>query len=122
VTDTSSVTLYINGVFCSTVTNTTVGSTDNTTNITFGNRTGSTKWIDGIIDEPRIWSRALTAQEVSDLYFNDIVPRDSLVAEYLFNEASGTTALDTSGNGNDGTITGATYTTDVPLKVRGTAV
>jgi len=69
----------------------------------------------GVVDEFRTWSRALTAQEVSDLYFNDIVPRDGLVAEYLFNEATGSIALDTSGNGNDGTITGATYTTDVPI-------
>jgi hypothetical protein len=72
----------------------------------------------GITDEVRIWNRELTSQEVSDLYFNNIVPRDSLVAEYLFNEASGTTALDTSGNGNDATISGAQYTLDVPLQLR----
>lgn len=118
VTDTNFVTLYINGLVAATVANTTVGTTDNTTNITFGNRTGSTKWIDGIIDEPRIWNRALTATEVANMYFNNVVPRTGLVGEWLFNETTGTTALDSSGNGNDGTITGATYTTDVPLRTR----
>lgn len=72
----------------------------------------------GKSDEARIWNRALTATEVQNMYFNNIVPRDNLVAEYLFNEGSGATALDTSGNGNNGTITGATYTTDVPLQPR----
>lgn len=72
----------------------------------------------GLLDEQRIYLRALSAQEISDLYLHNIVPRDGLVGEWLFNEASGSTALDTSGNENDGTITGATYTTDVPLKLR----
>ena len=74
--------------------------------------------MDGIIDEPRIWNRALSATEIASMYFNNIVPRDGLVGEWLFNEGSGTTALDTSGNGNNGTITGATYTLDVPLQER----
>ena len=34
-----------------------------------------------------------------------------LVASYSFNEGSGTTATDSSGNGNNGTISGATWTT-----------
>ena len=114
------VTHYINGVVSGTPAATGALSGITTTNVLrIGNRSTATDrtW-DGIIDEPRIWSRALTAQEISDLYFNNIVPRDSLVAEYLFNEASGTTALDTSGNGKNGTITGATYTLDVPLQLR----
>lgn len=81
-----------------------------------GNDQGG-NWFNGIIDAPRIWNRALSATEVSNLYFNNIVPGDSLVAEYLFNEASGTTALDSSGNGNNGTHN-CTYTTDTPLKAR----
>jgi hypothetical protein len=72
----------------------------------------------GIIDEPRIWNRALSAQEIANMYFNNVVPRNGLVGEYLFNETIGTTTLDSSGNGNDGTITGATYMTDVPRRER----
>jgi hypothetical protein len=70
----------------------------------------------GIIKMHRLFDRALTAQESLDQYLNNV--RYENVSEYLFNEASGTTALDTSGNGNDGTITGATYTLDVPLQLR----
>jgi len=36
---------------------------------------------------------------------------EGLVAYWKFDEGSGTTAADSSGNGNDGTITGATWTT-----------
>ena len=72
----------------------------------------------GLLDEQRLWNRALSATEIQNLYLNNVVPQDGLVAEYLFDEASGTTAFDTSGNGNNGTITGATYTLDVPLRPR----
>ena len=35
----------------------------------------------------------------------------TLVAAYAFNEGTGTTVNDSSGNGNNGTITNATWTT-----------
>lgn len=97
-----------NGVISSGNFNSVIGGRNNTQGV----------W-NGIIDEPRIWNRALTATEVANMYYNNIVPRDGLVGEWLFNEGSGTTALDTAGN-NPGTITGATYTDDVPLKIRTT--
>jgi Concanavalin A-like lectin/glucanases superfamily len=58
----------------------------------------------GAIREVRIWSRALTETEVSDL-FNGDVPRDALVAEYLLGEDI---ALDSAGL-NNGSIVGATW-------------
>src|SRR4030095_12635881 len=39
------------------------------------------------------------------------IPPTSLVAAYNFNEGSGTIVNDASGNGNNGTISGATWTT-----------
>ena len=36
------------------------------------------------------------------------------VAWYRFEEGSGTTAIDSGTGGNNGTISGATYSTDVP--------
>jgi hypothetical protein len=75
-------------------------------------------WFKGIIDEPRIWNRALTTTEIANMYFNNIVPRTGLVGEWLFNETTGTTALDSSDNGNNGIITGATYVNDPAYKVR----
>jgi hypothetical protein len=107
--------LYINGV--TNHAGTTAGATSGNVGLRIGRRSAD-QYFRGTIDEPRIWNRALSAQEVANLYFHNIVPRNGLVAEYLFNEATGTTALDTSGNGNHGTITGATYTLDTPLKPR----
>ena len=41
---------------------------------------------------------------------------DDLVGYWNFEEGEGNTAYDLSGNGNDGTINGATYSSDVPEK------
>jgi hypothetical protein len=68
----------------------------------------------GSIDEPSVWSRALTYNELSDLYTTGQVPTTGLLVRYLFNEGSGSSATDTSGNANTGTITGATYSSSVP--------
>ncbi len=99
-----------------------VGSTSpglgTATGLRIGASTTPSNYMDGLIDEVRYYNRALTATEIQNLYLYDVVPQDGLVAEYLFNEATGTTATDSSGNGNHGTITGATYTTDVPLRLR----
>jgi hypothetical protein len=84
-----------------------------------GSDRGDRRWFKGIQEKNRVWHlpAVFSSQQVSNLYFQNIVPRDGLVAEYLFNEASGSTALDTAGN-NHGTITGATYTLETPLKPR----
>lgn len=110
--------IYIDGIVQSyTATNTSTGTLNlNNTFYLVAFPTGNN--FIGTVDEPRIWNRALTADEIQKLYLYGQVPRNGLVAEYLFDEASGTTAYDTSGNGNNGTITGATYTTDVPLTLR----
>lgn len=109
--------IYLNGIFVTSQALT--GFTDSGTNLFFFNDgpTG-TNGTNAKLDEVRLWNYALSATEVSNLYFNNIVPRTGLVGEWLFNEGSGTTALDSSGNNNNGTITGATYTTDVPFKPR----
>ena len=60
--------------------------------------------IDGKIDEPRIYNRALTASEIRYLY-----NRGGPVAHYKMDEGSGSTAYDASNIANDGTITGAIY-------------
>jgi hypothetical protein len=79
---------------------------------------GSTSYaFNGLIDEVKVFNRKLTSDEVAISYYSGIEPHPA-DAEYLFNEGSGTVALDSSGNGNDGTITGATYTSDVPMKER----
>jgi prepilin-type N-terminal cleavage/methylation domain-containing protein len=58
-------------------------------------------YFDGRIDDVRAYNRALSAVEVTALY-NYAPPA---VAHWKFDEASGTSAQDASGNGNNGTLT-----------------
>jgi hypothetical protein len=71
---------------------------------------------DGKIDEVAIWNSDQTSN-ISNIY-NGGVPGDiaSLNPQlwYRFEEGSGTTAIDAGSGGNNGTINGAVYTTDVP--------
>jgi hypothetical protein len=65
-------------------------------------------FFEGGIRKVRIWSRIVQADEIQALFANDVVPQDGLVAEYLFDENTGTVARDTA-NGNDGAISGAKW-------------
>ena len=62
----------------------------------------------GRIDEVRIYNRPLPAAEITRDMNAAIV--NGLVAAYGFEEASGSTATDTSGKGNNGTLLGAART------------
>ena len=77
--------------------------------------TGFYVYLSCSIDEVAIWQSDQTSN-ISTIY-NSGTPADltslSPVAWYQFNEGSGTTAIDSAGS-NNGTISGATYTTDVP--------
>ncbi len=73
---------------------------------------GSKSFFSGNIDDVRIYSRALSSNEVQQLYTYEAPPKppfsDGLVAYYPFNG----NANDESGSGNNGTIHGASLTTD----------
>ena len=62
----------------------------------------------GGVSRVRIWNRVLGADEVSALYVSDAVPSSGLVAEFLLNADTGTTATDTARR-NDGSIFGAAW-------------
>jgi hypothetical protein len=88
---------------------------------------GNTAWADeffaGLIDEVRVYNRALTAAEIAKVMNMGTTapptstppppgpPASGLVAAYSFNDGSGTTAADASGNGRSGTIRGAQFVT-----------
>jgi hypothetical protein len=59
---------------------------------------------DGKLDEVRIYNRALSPAEVSQLY--NFAPGP--VGYWKMDEGSGTTTVDASGNGNNGTLSGTT--------------
>ncbi len=65
--------------------------------LTFGTRTGSTEYWLGAMRDFRIYNRWLSGSEISEL--------SGLVAYWKLDESSGTVAVDSSPNGNDGTYT-----------------
>jgi hypothetical protein len=97
--------LYVDGVLSAEVT----AATFTVGNVSY--TIGGNAWKDwaGSIDEVRIYNRALSADEVSQLY-RLTAPTGvdtSLKGYWSFNGStiSGTTAYDNSGNGNNGTLT-----------------
>ena len=72
-----------------------------------------TNFLNGFIDTVTIHRRSLSSSEIQDMYFRDYYTPTNMILRWNFDEGSGTTANDASGNGNVGTITAATYSTDV---------
>ena len=72
--------------------------------------------LDGQADEISLWNIALTQQQVQDYMEADLTGEIGLVGYWNFNEGSGETANDASGNDNHGTIYGATWSTNVPFQ------
>ena len=71
----------------------------------------------GNLDELAVFSSVLTASDVSTIYGTGVpgsLTSLNPVHWWRFEEGSGTTATDSGTGGNDGTINGATYSTDVP--------
>jgi hypothetical protein len=68
----------------------------------------NTNYFDGQIDEVRIWNFALSASDITNLYddtFSDPTTISScLMAYYKLNESCGTSTLDATGNGHNGTL------------------
>ena len=70
---------------------------------------GQTFFFNGQIDDARIYNQSLSASDVTALYNNGVGqtvtgPTTGLVAGYNFNEGSGLTVADVSGNNNTGTL------------------
>ncbi|MCB9296699.1 MAG: T9SS type A sorting domain-containing protein [Lewinellaceae bacterium] len=103
--------LYLNGELVATNTTPIVFNVD--TNIPLvigaihkGGLSSINEFMNGKIDEVRIWNRALCAEEIG-LYSSCAIttPKPNLIAVYNFNQNSGLTATDASGNNNNGTLT-----------------
>jgi len=109
--------LYVNGN-TTPVSNTGATGTINTTTsqVKVGNSDYS-EILHGGVDEVGIWNRALTDSEIEQVYnggaASDLTSLSPL-HWWRFEEGSGTTAIDLGSGAVNGTITSATYTTDVP--------
>lgn len=113
--------VVVNGVAVKTATAYTPGTAAGT-DIFIGNQSNaSTQAWNGVIKGTSLFTRTMSISEAQQRYYSNVLSRTNLAGEWLFNETTGTTALDSSGNGNNGTITGAKYTTDAALRARSLA-
>ncbi|MFB8426951.1 LamG-like jellyroll fold domain-containing protein [Priestia megaterium] len=98
--------IYINGKLDSTFTLRSAGYEDREADASIGleDNNNYRRQLDGTIDDIRIYDRALSDAEVSSNYSGNVT-RDHLMGEWLFNDAD-STAYDTSGNNNFGTLMG----------------
>jgi len=98
-------TLYVNGQPVATNTNMTLNpaALGNTTQNWIGrSQFSADPFLAATVDDFQIYSRALSAAEVASLAAGQ--PGNGDVADYKFDEDSGETAVDSSGNGHNGTI------------------
>ena len=77
----------------------------------------NSSYLDGLTDNLQIWDISLTQQEIQQYMNCPPTGNEAGLAGYWnFEEGSGTTALDLTPNGNNGTINGATYDSNVPVQ------
>jgi hypothetical protein len=98
--------MYLNGKLDNEI-NYNLGTPQATRSLTVGQGFGGCQgYFNGIVDQISIYNRTLSPEEIWYLYTNG-----KPVGAWRFDEGSGTTAYDTSGQGNHGSISGATWTT-----------
>lgn len=78
--------------------------------LVIGNRSAGDRTFDGFIDDPRMWSDIRTPTEIADNYKVELIGNEAgLAGLWKFDEGTGSTAADSTSNGNDGTVSGATW-------------
>ena len=96
--------LYIDGVLVNSITTSAVTNISNTTSVKIGNSPCGS--YSGSLDEVRIWNRAVTQCEIQNNMNDELANgQTGLVAYYKFNQSSGTSLTDESGNNRNGTLT-----------------
>lgn len=97
--------LYVNGTLVDSQTTNVVPITRAIpTSLSFSAVTAPQLTLDGNMDEVRIWSRALTQQEILSDYENCLSGAESLLELYYHCNDGGPVALDSSPNGRDGNV------------------
>ena len=113
--DGNNVLIYIDGVLKGESSELTGSVISNDYPIKIASNVGSSlvTFFDGLIDEVSIMSTALSVDQIQ-AYINNPVSGDEsgLVGYWNFNDGQGSTLTDLSGNGNHGTINGATWSDD----------
>jgi hypothetical protein len=96
-TATSTIQLYVNGISQGTATYSSGWAASGHTTIGRAKFTSQVDFVNGAIDDVHFYDRAITASEVVTL-------RGPFGAYWAFNAGSGTTAVDSTGNTNTGTL------------------
>lgn len=106
---------YVDGA--NTYTETKAGSftLTNTTITAFSNSSVASPT--GNISDFFVSTNVMSSQDVLDFHVKQSIPSNCVVS-WPLSEGAGTIAYDTSGNGNNGTITSPTWTRDAPSKTR----
>jgi len=108
--DASTLTIYRNTISSGSPTSVSTNVRDNPVSDTIGNDNSGNRPFSGDIAYVRVYSDALSAAEIIGNYENPNNPvTDNLLLWLKFDELEGTTAHDSSGNGNDGTIHGCDW-------------
>ncbi|SHH00907.1 Por secretion system C-terminal sorting domain-containing protein [Chryseobacterium oranimense] len=113
--DGSTMKIYINGVLDASKSQT--GSVNSNGAFNVGYLYNTSRNFNGKVDEVRVWKRALSQTEISQNMCNVTLPATSLAAYWKFNEGSGSSVQDSSGNGVTLTLTGidaSNWGTDIP--------
>ncbi|MCK4357911.1 MAG: hypothetical protein KAW92_04085, partial [Candidatus Cloacimonetes bacterium] len=95
---------YLDGQIVASRTSSDIPIPNHNTNLIFGSYIGASEFLDGALDEIRIWSVERTQTEIQDNRFVELTGSETgLIGYWKFNEGSGTTAYD-SANGYDGSL------------------
>ena len=87
----------------------TARTADATVGSYLGTRDGSARNLNGALDDSFLYNRVLTASELTAIFRTATFPSSGNLFRYRFDERTGTTATDSSGSGNTGTINSGTY-------------
>jgi hypothetical protein len=102
------VNIYVNGLLANGVSDATIPSISNPTNASIGayiHPTSSSSYFPGLIDDVRIYDRALSAEEiVANMHTRLAGDESGLVGYWDFDEGGGQVVYDLSSNGNDGQL------------------
>ncbi len=110
--------LYIDAVKQTSITVSSGSTTINTgiSNLFIGRDISTAGDFTGTIDEVRVWNKALTESQILSIYNKTYTSATNLMSclelYYKFDESSGTSASDDSGNSNTGTLTNMDGSTD----------
>lgn len=102
-----------NGVVFATVAQTTNPAGESVASY-IGNRGDLVRGLNGLVGDFRIYKgRVLSTAEAAALFRREEIDSTNLSAHWKADEGSGSTLNDSSGNSNTGTITGATFSTQI---------